>query len=153
MGNLFNNRDNSEIIIRVSKIEANVTPLWGTMTANEMLCHIADVLKDAIGMREVKSAVPGILKPFMKIILLSKKPFRKHLPALKIYKQGNSGLGTRPTNFEYDKAVFKDLVRKAGTQGENYALREHPAAGRLNRDQYGYLLWKHTDHHLRQFGA
>jgi hypothetical protein len=29
----------------------------------------------------------------------------------------------------------------------------HPAFGRMTADDWGALIHKHTDHHLRQFGA
>ena len=153
MGNLFNLEDKQDILDRVSKIEVETLSLWGKMNAHEMLCHVADPIRDILGLREVKSSVPGVIKPFMKAILLSKSPFGRNMPTIKVYKQGSKGLGTRPTNFQYDKAAFKDLINRFSSTGESYSFREHGGAGRLKREEHGYLLWKHTDHHLRQFGV
>ena len=32
-------------------------------------------------------------------------------------------------------------------------LPEHPLWGRMSRGMTGRYVWRHTDHHLRQFGA
>ena len=32
-------------------------------------------------------------------------------------------------------------------------MGEHPAFGDISYDDYGVLIAKHTDHHLRQFGV
>jgi hypothetical protein len=42
-----------------------------------------------------------------------------------------------------------DAVAERGPGGE---WSEHPAFGKLSPHSVGVLLWKHLDHHLRQFG-
>lgn len=153
MGNLFVDEDKRQLIERALRLHPDMHPQWGTMTVNQMLCHIADPIRDIMGLRQGGKSVPGILKPVMKLVMLSRAPFRKNLPTLKAYLQGNKGTGTRPVNFAYDKATFIDLVNKISSTPETFRLRPHGLAGRLTRQEHGYILWKHIDHHLRQFGV
>jgi len=46
-------------------------------------------------------------------------------------------------------AVLKRLVERVA-RGE--ALAPHPIFGTLGERLHGRLLWRHVDHHLRQFG-
>ncbi len=32
-------------------------------------------------------------------------------------------------------------------------FQEHPIFGKLNKKDWGRLIWKHLDHHLRQFNV
>ena len=39
-------------------------------------------------------------------------------------------------------------------EGEkSIVLTEHPFWGKMNHDDWNKLMWKHMDHHLRQFGV
>lgn len=153
MGNLTNATDFSVTKSRLSKLNPSLKPLWGKMTASEMICHVADPLRDLLGVRQTKPVVPGIFRPVVKIMLFGKKPFGKNLPTLKPYLQSEKGGGTRPTDFEHDKAMLLNLVDQFVATDANYSFYPHPGVGKLTREENGYLMWKHLDHHLRQFGV
>jgi hypothetical protein len=36
---------------------------------------------------------------------------------------------------------------------ENLSYKPHPFLGKMNREEWGILVHKHIDHHLRQFGV
>ena len=57
--------------------------------------------------------------------------------------------GTRPVNFEEDRARTIALMQRFVEPGVRY--RNHPAFGPLTRDEWMIWGWRHTDHHLRQF--
>ncbi len=48
--------------------------------------------------------------------------------------------------------MFAELIDRCATIKPGTMLGEHPAFGNLSYDEYGALIAKHTDHHLRQFG-
>jgi hypothetical protein len=60
--------------------------------------------------------------------------------------------GTRPTEFERDRAELVTLLRRLASM-DGAALPPHPLWGRMGRGMTGRYTWRHTDHHLRQFGA
>lgn len=153
MKNLFNNQDRQEILARVNNLTSAARPEWGVMSVNQMLCHVSDPFRDLLGLRQTKPVVPGILRPLLRKFLLGKKPFGKNAPTLKPYQQKDKGNGTRPVGFDSDKKALLELLENFCGTPENFSFRPHPGAGKMTREQNGLLMWKHLDHHLRQFGV
>ena len=54
--------------------------------------------------------------------------------------------------FEAQKKLFIKTMQQFAERKEPIILT-HPAFGNLNTTQWGIAEWKHTDHHLRQFGV
>ncbi len=54
---------------------------------------------------------------------------------------------------ETEKARFKDLLERVVARPRNGEWPIHSFFGKLTGDQYGKLAYKHTDHHLQQFGV
>ena len=153
MNTLCNKTDYDQIVHRVHKLTADTKPQWGKMSVNEMFCHVADPFRDLLGMRETKMIVPFFIRPLAKMLLLSKRPFGKNAPTLKIYLQGSKGGGTKPTNFDNDKKLLLDLIKKLSSTDASFQFHPHPGVGKLSRDESGWFMWKHLDHHLKQFGV
>jgi hypothetical protein len=57
--------------------------------------------------------------------------------------------GTRPVDFEQDRARAVGLLRRFVAEDARYAT--HPFFGPLTRDEWMIWGYRHTDHHLRQF--
>ena len=57
-------------------------------------------------------------------------------------------------DFETERARLDGLIDRFATGGAA-ACTTHPHAffGKLTPDQWSILVYKHLDHHLRQFGA
>src|SRR4051812_46329788 len=102
MKNIFNTDDKNQILDRITNLKATSQPLWGKMTANEMICHVSDPFRDFLKIRNTKSAVPFFLRPLLKIMVLGKKPFGKNQPTVNPYLQSLKGSGTKPKVFETD---------------------------------------------------
>jgi hypothetical protein len=153
MGNLTNTADYQEIRKRISQLTSQTAGLWGKMNVRQMVCHVSDPIRDAFGMRNTKPAVPAIFRPILKMMLFSKKPFGKNLPTMKPFLQDDKGGGSKPAEFEADKKVLLELVDRFHATDSNYSFHPHPGVGKLSREQNGFLVWKHLDHHLRQFGV
>lgn len=153
MGNLTNAADYQQTRGRIGQLKQDTNALWGKMTAGEMVCHIADPMRDLLGVRHTKPLVPALFRPLFKMMLLSKKPFGKNLPTMKPYMQGGKGTGTKPTDFDHDKAILLTLIDQFHATDPKYIFYPHPGAGKLTREENGFLMWKHMDHHLRQFGV
>ena len=80
--------------------------------------------------------------------LLGEKPFSKNSPTDPSFVVGD------PRDFAKEKARLVAIVRRFGAAGAAAADgRMHSFFGRLTGDEWGVLMYKHLDHHLRQFGA
>ncbi len=153
MGNIFDPADKAAIVQRIQHLQANAMPEWGSMSVNEMVCHLADPIRDLIGVRKTKPVVPFFFRPIVKMILLSKKPRRRNSPTVHPFRQGPTGGGTRPTTFEGDKASLLNLVETFSSIDQSFRLQPHPGAGKLTREEAGFIVWSHLDHHMKQFGG
>ncbi len=142
----------NETLDRIDRLQPSSQPLWGKMTVNEMICHVSDPFRDFLKIRKTKPVTPSFLRPLMRWFLLSKKPFPKNAATVKPYLQSAKGGGTKPKDFETDIASLKELVDQFSKIDNNFALGTHAAIGQLTKEQAGLFMWKHLDHHLRQFG-
>lgn len=151
MKNILIPADRAEILERIGKLTPQSKNQWGQMNVQQMMCHITDPLRSAIGTRKVKQTVPAFLGFLVKPMLITKKPWKQNLPTGKPFDQGK-GLGTPPTTFENDKALLIDTLHQFVASHPNKYLT-HSIAGKLTNEEWGQLMYKHADHHLRSFGV
>ncbi len=63
-------------------------------------------------------------------------------------------VATEEKDFETEKQRLTGLVNTFCDGGpEKASASMHSFLGRLNREEWGVMMFKHLDHHLRQFGA
>ena len=148
---IFNANDYQNLVERLNKLNTNSKNVHGIISANQMVCHLTDPFLDLLKMRETKPAVPFFLRPLLKGFLLSEKPWKFGLKTLKLYKQGDGGNGTKPVNFDTDKNKLLELADKFHKVPAAYEFGPHGGIGKLKREENGFLMWKHMDHHLKTF--
>ena len=59
---------------------------------------------------------------------------------------------TKSTDFQQDKQTLVDALRRLSDVSTQRVLAPSPVFGQLSRRAWGRLMWRHVDHHLRQFG-
>jgi hypothetical protein len=123
---------------------------WGRMTPHQAICHLADAFRMALGEREVAD-VRGRCKPAMKFVAL-RTPIRwpKGLPTFREIVQG--GGGTPPADFERDRQELLALMARFADARPSELAPRHGLFGPMRRPDWGLWAYRHTDHHLRQFG-
>ena len=120
------------------------------MTSNEMLCHLADAFRAMLGERTISSTQTLFSRTLIKWVALhSPLEWPKGVPTMPEVDQRKGG--TRPVQFESDRAAVIDLLRR-------FALPEtkhtpHPTFGDLTPGEWQVWGYRHVDHHLRQFGV
>ena len=62
-------------------------------------------------------------------------------------------LAREPRDWTSDVADVQSLLARAAATRTTDAWPEHPAFGKLSTRAWGVLIYRHMDHHLRQFGA
>ena len=137
-----------EIRDRVARLSPERKGEWGKLSAPEMVCHLAESLKMALGDLPVTRKNVPIRYPPLKQLIVYLLPFPKGVPT------APELLTRSPRAWNADVADLQALVDRFVARGsETTPWVEHPAFGRLSRRAWGVLVYRHMDHHLRQFGA
>ena len=140
------------LIDRLETLQPTARPLWGRFSAHAMVVHLVDSARMALGTLPTRRTpgVPGAVgrMPGVRHMLVYVLPFPRNAPTareLLTYPQGN---------WDADRATFlrltEELVDRSADPHATWP--EHPFFGPLNRRDWGVLGYRHTDHHLRQFG-
>ena len=149
MLNLFDEGDRHAILRRLDALQPSSPRQWGKMTVDQMLAHCAIALDVPCGDVVKKQALIGRLAaPLVKRNVLGEKPFSRNAPTDPQYRVTDS------RDFTRERARLVTLIDRFATRGApgvNGIV--HGFFGRLSGDQWGRLMYKHLDHHLRQFGA
>jgi len=150
MKSLFNAADNQEMIRRVELLTAGSRPQWGKMGLDHMLIHAQRPLQVAFGELKLKRSIAGFLfgSWARKKIANGEEPFQKNLPTDKHFIVRN------PDTVDEGKKRLISLIRRFAQGGPSAITREpHPFFGKMTTQEWDTLMWKHLDHHLRQFGV
>lgn len=137
-----------EITTRVSKLRPESPALWGKMTAPEMICHVADQLRVALGDR-MAEPVRSIARfwPLKLLVIYVVPPPKGKVQTVK------EMLVSKPTTWQADAEMLLALVARFATEDRDRAWPDHPAFGKMSARAWGALGYRHIDHHLRQFGV
>jgi Protein of unknown function (DUF1569) len=152
MKTLARPRDRDEILSRLARIHPGSERRWGTMTAHQMVCHLSDAFRMAIGAKLVSPAGGPIQRTITKwVALYTPLPWPPGIVTRPEIAQGQGG--TCPDDFTGDVADLVALVEVLTAQERSITWPEHPIFGRLS--DWAWLRWAylHMDHHLRQFNA
>ena len=87
--------------------------------------------------------------PVVKQVFVYVLPFPRNAPTAREL------LSTLPGDWAADVALFSRLCEELAERAADSRSPwpEHPFFGRLSRRDWGALGYRHTDHHLRQFGV
>ncbi len=118
------------------------------MNASQMLCHIADQMRCALGDIPVTERPNPLRNRVLRLLIVFAPPWPKgRIPTAPEMKT------TPPAGWEEDQAAVHQLLLRAAERGERGDWSSHPAFGRLSGREWGWLIYRHMDHHLRQFGV
>jgi hypothetical protein len=149
MKTLFNKEDSSEILERLSRLDHTSTRQWGKMQIAQMMAHCSVGLETATGQLKPKRIFIGrIFGPIAKKGFVGPKQFRKNNPTSKEL------LIRDERDLEKEKQKLESLVKKFAGDGPTLCTK-HPHAffGKLTPHEWGIAMYKHLDHHFRQFGG
>ena len=148
--NIFHSGDYDQIRQRIQALAPDQPRKWGKMTLDQMLAHCSMQLKHGLG-QETPIPVEGPFYfrtwPAIKFALYY-MPWKPGLPTASTMNMVKQGV--EPESLEAEKKQLIDLLEQVQS---NRDLGPHPLFGPLNEKDWGRLIWKHLDHHLRQFGG
>ncbi|GAA4966835.1 DUF1569 domain-containing protein [Algibacter aquimarinus] len=148
MKNIFDTKETEVVIDRINKLSPTTRPLWGKMSSDQMLAHCNVTYEMTF---EDKHKKPNgftkfILKLFVKNMVVGDKPYKKNSKTVPQF------LITNARNFVEEKARLTDYLKKAQSLGEDYFDgKESHSFGKLTKQQWNTMFYKHLDHHLSQF--
>ena len=122
------------------------------MTPGEMLCHLGDATDSVLQRRIPPGASPArpLPRPIVWLMLYTPVPFPKNVETrdgVNPHKEG-----TRPGDFAADRAHAIDGLRALAVAAPDALAKSHFRFGPMSRTRWHRWAFKHTDHHLRQFG-
>jgi hypothetical protein len=147
MATFLDDRDRAHLMARLGALTSVSQPRWGKFTVGGMLRHLRESARMASGELSVPDAGKKVFQMFpLKHLILYVLPFPKSAPTSPLL------LAASPEEFE---ETMRQLTAAMDgfLHAENRASPPHPLFGPLTRKEWGALVYKHTDHHLRQFGV
>lgn len=148
MRNIFLESDFEDIVSRIKLLSPTSTPQWGTMNVAQMLAHANLLFAQALGVSPPEHKVNSLMRPLLKRLILSPKPFKHGLPTGKDFV-----MTAQEKDFDRERASILANLEEIRRRGQNTEYLPHAAIGKLKPQEWGWIMWKHTDHHLRQFGV
>lgn len=149
MKSVFEKDTREELLQRINALTPGSKPLWGKMNVAQMVKHCCvceeyyfgnvKVSRSFLGRLIGKMALKGILKDENAV-------FRKNSPTSPPFK-----VTGEIDDLENEKQKWRSLM-------ERYELFDkesftHWFFGPMTKDELGQFIYKHSNHHLTQFGV
>jgi len=150
MNTIFNPLHAEEIVTRIDQLTPDSQPQWGTMNVAQMLAHCSlfqDIVMDNTSPQS-RSWLGILVGRFAKPIFYNNRPLARNMSTIPTI------LITDNKDFETEKEFLKQKIIAFQKNGPDKCTNHpHPFFGKLTSEQWGKGIYKHLDHHLRQFGA
>ncbi|MCB0711466.1 MAG: DinB family protein [Ignavibacteriae bacterium] len=139
-----------EMLGRIEQLTKERQPQWGKMSVGQMLAHCNETQEVVNGTKTLERT-PFIAKLFKGMIrnaVLNDKPYKQGLQTHPQYKQ------TSERDFEVERGRLLESLKTFVEMDEAKAAQiVHPLFGTMTREERGWSMYKHLDHHLQQFGV
>jgi hypothetical protein len=136
------------LLARIERLRPDSPRTFGKMTPDQMMCHLEDSISCAVGRTPTRVKTSFMSSRFMRWLIIYVIPW----PKGKAETVREMQL-TKPGDFETDRERLKAALREAASRGTTASWAVHPAFGNLTGKDYGTLIYRHFDHHLKQFSV
>ncbi len=148
MKSIYDTKTNNELLVRITNLNSLTIPKWGKMSVAQMLKHVTIPYNDIMEGKQKKSKFSFIFRFLMKGVLTGDTPYKKNSPTAKRF------IIKEEPDFELVKADLVEKMIKVHNMGKvSFEGRVHPLIGKLTANEWSNMLYKHLDHHLKQFGV
>lgn len=144
---IFNPANFLKIYDRLVQLRPDAHRQWGKMNVVQMLNHLKIATGSGIKLYKLRDESNFLWRTIIKFIALRFLPrFPKNARAAEGFKiEMNDQL-----DFDHEKHQALKVLQKA--YASPYDSYLHPLFGKMSRAEWGILIYRHFDHHLRQFG-
>jgi hypothetical protein len=149
MKSLFETQGVDDVMTRIDKLQPGTQRQWGKMDVAQMMAHCGTTMDMARGQLNLPRIFIGrLLGPLVRPQFTNDRPFSRNGPTDKKLKI------TEPKDFSQEKEHLKERIQQFHLGGEGKCTTHpHPFFGPLTASEWGIGMYKHLDHHLRQFGV
>ncbi len=147
MKSFFEDGVYDEISSRLNQLNKNTSATWGKMNVGQMLNHCQMPLNIILEKEDYGVKPNWFINLLFKKSMYSDKLWRKNLPTAKGFAIKDK------KDFDTEKQAITNLINELNGQRERNDWQSHPAFGKMTKDQWGKMQYKHLDHHFRQFGV
>jgi hypothetical protein len=151
MKNLYEPAVLEEITSRLAGLRPDSPRRWGSMSPAQAVAHCALSMEWALG-EKVPETAPFPIRVLGRIVrpmaLGNDKPLRRNSPTAKeLIVPGQPDL-------DAERNRLRALIERFAAVGpQGCTNHPHTFFGRLTPDEWAILMYKHLDHHLRQFSV
>jgi hypothetical protein len=136
-----------ELVRRARLLEPDTIALWGRMTCPQMLAHANDMLRMCVGDITTEFQKLPFRFPVVKHLAIYWLPWGKGIPsAPELFR-------TTDLDWNEEQRVLPELLERVARRDPAVPLPLHPFFGKISPRAWAVLGYRHTDHHLRQFGV
>jgi hypothetical protein len=148
--NVFDDADFENLRKRIQSLGPHYPRKWGKMNLCQMLMHCNKQIDLARGLLKTDrmEGHPMMRSGLSKWLLFYVIPWPKG--ASTPSNMETSGMPTDGVQLNQEKEKLLKGLEEVRNVKE---LGIHPFFGRLSHKEWGRLIWKHMDHHLKQFSA
>jgi hypothetical protein len=149
MQSLFDQSTYLETVDRLNSLSERSIAQWGKMDVSQMLAHCKQAFKVPLSEKKMPRLLLGRLIGWaFKSKLYDDEPWKQNLPTSPDFRIRDK------RNFHNEQQDLLDMVTRFYNAGPGNAGKyPHPMFGSFTPEQWGKSMYKHLDHHLRQFGA
>ena len=150
MKSLFEAARVEEIKKRMAQLRPDSERQWGKMNPAQALAHCSA----AIGMAVGETRPPRILIGRLLGRLAKKSVIANRTPMRRNSMTDKSVLVTDERDFEVERQWLRESIDRFAAGGPEICTKHpHFFFGVLTPVEWAALMYKHLDHHLRQFGV
>ncbi len=148
MRNLFDPEAVQQLMNRLGQLKPTSERQWGKMDVAQMMAHCSAGLEMASGKLVAKRTLLGrIVGPRVRHVLTDDSPFPRNSPTAKELRVPSG-------DFAQERERLKQCVRQFHEGGEVGCTKHpHPFFGPITPLEWSTGMYKHLDHHLKQFGV
>ena len=149
MKNLFDSAARDEVRARLAMARPDSERQWGRMNVAQAMAHCAGSLEMALGdCTPPRMFIGRVLGPVVKKLALGNdEPMRRNSPTVPAIVVADQ------RELDTERARLLALLDRFDAEGPaGCTSHPHPFFGRMTPDEWAVLMYKHLDHHLRQFG-
>lgn len=139
----------NEVIQRIYTLSPESKAQWGKMNVSQMLAHCKEAFRVPLSEKKMPRIFAGLIFGWaIKSKLYDENPWKKNLPTSPNF------LIKDQREFTKEKEQLLSLVNKFYAAGPTGSGKfPHPFFGTFTSEQWGKAMFKHLDHHLKQFGV
>lgn len=146
--NIHHPKEFAELKKRIENLKSDSPRRWGKMSPSQACVHLHDATRAALGEVTLKMKGNFFMEWIGKTFFISRRNWPKSLPT------APEMLSTPVSeDFEANRRLLLETLERAVIKGKTTDWGKSPIFGKLTGEKWGEVLYKHVDHHLRQFGV